>query len=92
MAKQRLQRILAAAGIAEGLSGEVAWTLARQTALGAAELADRSDEPLEQLRLRVTSPGGTTEAAIQHLTESGFKEMVLRAVQAAAKRSRELGE
>lgn len=83
---------LAAAGIGEGLAPEVAWTLARQTALGAAELACRSAEPVEKLRVQVTSPGGTTEAAIRTFAEGGFKEIVLRAVQAAAKRSRELGK
>lgn len=83
---------LAAAGIAEGLSAEVSWKLARQTALGAATLADASDEALEELRRRVTSPGGTTEAALKVMAEAGFRNIIQRAVQAAAKRSRELGK
>ena len=82
---------LAAAGVAEGLSPEVAWTLARQTALGAAKLADESEEAVEELRRRVTSPGGTTEAALAVMTEAGFRGIVQKAVQAAAKRGRELG-
>ena len=83
---------LAAAGIAEGLSSEVSWKLARQTALGAARLASESEEPLEELRRRVTSPGGTTEAALDALNSAGFRSAVLKAVQAAVKRGRELGE
>ncbi len=83
---------LAAAAVAEGLSADVAWTLARQTALGAATLADQSTEPVEELRRRVTSPGGTTEAALRVMSEAGFKNIVLRTVQAAARRSRELGK
>ncbi len=83
---------LAAAGLAEGLPEETAWTLARQTALGAATLASRSEEPVEELRRRVTSPGGTTEAAIRVMTEAGFRDIVLKAVQAAANRGRELGK
>lgn len=82
---------LAAAARAAGLSGPMAERLARATVTGAAELAYRSDEPAETLRRQVTSPGGTTEAALKVLmADKGLSELMARAVKAAADRSREL--
>ncbi|MDE0694745.1 MAG: pyrroline-5-carboxylate reductase, partial [Boseongicola sp.] len=85
---------LAAAGRAEGLSPELALTLARSTVVGAGALAEASPEDPGQLRVNVTSPGGTTEAALNVLMDdaTGFPALVLRAVSAAASRSRELGK
>lgn len=85
---------LAAAGTAEGLPAEVAMQLARATVCGAGELAFRSPESAAQLRVNVTSPGGTTAAALQVLMDpdSGFPALLRRAVKAAADRGRELGK
>ncbi len=85
---------MAAAGVAEGLSPEVAMKLARATVCGAGELAYRSPEPAAQLRINVTSPGGTTAAALAHLMEpeTGLPPLMARAAHAAAERGRELGK
>lgn len=84
---------MAEAGVAEGLAPEVAMKLARQTVAGAAEMAATSDEGPGALRLNVTSPGGTTAAALEVLMheEDGLRQLVRRAVRAAAARSLELG-
>ncbi len=85
---------LAAAGEAEGLSPEVAMQLARATVTGSGELAYQSKDSAEQLRINVTSPGGTTAAALAVLMEpeTGFPALLRRAVKAAADRGRELGK
>lgn len=85
---------MAAAGEAEGLSPEVAMKLARATVCGAGELAHRSPETAAQLRINVTSPGGTTAAALQHLMDAktGLPPLMARAVHAATLRGRELGK
>lgn len=79
------------AGIAEGLTPEMAETLATQTLLGAATLLDARDEDAAALRAAVTSPGGTTAAGLKVLTESGVPAAIVDAVLAATERSRELG-
>lgn len=82
---------LAEAARAAGLADEMAETLARATVTGAAELAYRSDETATALREQVTSPGGTTAAALGVLMgEKGLADLMIRAVAAAKKRSREL--
>ncbi|WP_151718676.1 pyrroline-5-carboxylate reductase [Gemmobacter serpentinus] len=85
---------LAKAGEAEGLPADMAMQLARATICGAGELAFQSPETAEQLRINVTSPGGTTAAGLAVLMEpeTGFPELMRRAVQAAAARGRELGK
>ncbi len=85
---------LAAAGVAQGLPEGVAMQLARATITGAGELAYRSPESAAQLRVNVTSPGGTTAAALRVLMDeaTGFPALLTRAVKAAADRSRELGQ
>lgn len=85
---------LAAAGVAQGLPEEMATRLARATVCGAGELAHQSPESAAQLRINVTSPGGTTAAALGVLMNEtdGFAPLLARAVQAAADRSRELGQ
>lgn len=84
---------LAAAGEAEGLSPEMAMRLAKATVAGAGALAEGSDETPSQLRVNVTSPNGTTAAALQVLMDEtdGFPALLKRAVKAATDRSRELG-
>lgn len=82
---------LQAAGIAAGLPSDVAATLARQTARGAAEMAAAGGDVAE-LRRQVTSPGGTTAAAVAVLEASGLRDAFARAVDAAAARSRELAD
>ncbi len=84
---------LAAAGVAQGLSENVALQLARATVCGAGELAWQSDQSAAQLRVNVTSPGGTTAAALAVLmdTNTGLQPLMARAVKAATDRGRELG-
>lgn len=77
-------------GVAEGLSNEVAATLAVQTVLGAAELVVETGEEPSVLRDRVTSPGGTTLAALNSLEADGFDRAIVSAVSAATARSKEL--
>ncbi|WP_339949708.1 pyrroline-5-carboxylate reductase [uncultured Albimonas sp.] len=81
-----------AAGVAAGLPQELAARLARVTVQGAGELARQSPESPAQLRVNVTSPGGTTAAALSVLMAEGegLTELATRAVAAAAARSREL--
>jgi pyrroline-5-carboxylate reductase len=82
---------LARAGEAEGLPSELALQLARSTVAGAGELARLSGESPAQLRENVTSPGGTTRAALDVLMAAdGLEQLIRRAVTAAAARSREL--
>ncbi len=85
---------MAAGGVAQGLPPEVAMKLARATVCGSGELAFRSPEDASQLRINVTSPGGTTAAALAVLmdAETGFTPLLNRAITAAADRGRELGK
>ena len=85
---------MAAAGEAEGLPADMAMRLARATVCGAGELAFQSPETAAQLRINVTSPGGTTAAALAVLMDeaTGFPALLKRAVKAAADRGRELGK
>jgi pyrroline-5-carboxylate reductase len=82
---------LAKAGIASGLPQNLAWPLARATVAGSGALAAQSDEPVEVLRKNVTSPGGTTEAALAMLmAPDGVQPLFDRAIAAATRRSHEL--
>jgi pyrroline-5-carboxylate reductase len=88
-----LAECLADAGRAAGLSDELAARLARATVSGAGELLHRSPLEAGTLRQNVTSPGGTTAAALSVLmSEPGLKELIVKAVAAAAERSRELSK
>ena len=80
------------AAVKMGLSAEQGRRLAIATFNGAAELAHRSDEPLELLRQRVTSKGGTTYAALTAMESANIKEHFVLAMQAAEKRAKELGD
>ena len=84
---------MAAAGEAEGLPRDLATELATATVAGAAALAEGAERPAAELRRDVTSPAGTTEAALRVLMdeERGLPPLMRRAVAAAAERSRELG-
>jgi len=79
------------AGARMGLAPEVAQQLAIGTFIGAATLAQRSSDPLQTLRERVTSKGGTTYAAITSMEASGMKALFEKALKAAQTRAAELG-
>lgn len=82
---------LVASAIGLGLSKEQATRLATQTCLGAGKmLVESSDEPA-QLRKNVTSPNGTTDAALKSFEASGFADIVDKAVKAATSRGEEMG-
>ena len=80
------------AGVELGLSADAANKLAIETVLGAAKLAAQSADDVSVLRQRVTSKGGTTEAALASMARDHFREIIIRAVKAANDRSRELGD
>jgi pyrroline-5-carboxylate reductase len=82
---------LAAAGVAAGLPPDLAERLARLTVTGAGALLAASPLPPSQLRENVTSPGGTTEAALTILKgPGGLSDLMTKAVRSAAERSRAL--
>ena len=83
---------LEAGGRSLGFDQATARQLAIDTMLGAARLAAGSDEPPGILRERVTSKGGTTEAALASMAESGVFDAIVRAIAAAEARGRELGD
>lgn len=78
------------AGVALGLDRDTATALAMQTSLGAARMALESDVDLVELRRRVTSPGGTTERAIHSFEQDRLRDVVSRAMRAAADRAVEM--
>lgn len=75
-----------------GFTPEQARQLSIETVLGAAKLAVQSDEPASILRERVTSKGGTTEAALKVMAEQGVKAGIVAGCHAAAQRGKELGD
>lgn len=79
-------------GIEVGLSPDEASALSLETLKGALALMEELKESPEALRQKVTSPGGTTEAAIRVMENGKVKKIIIRAIAAAAQRSRELGE
>jgi pyrroline-5-carboxylate reductase len=84
---------LAAAGVAAGLKADLAMQLARATVTGAGELLHQSPLDAATLRQNVTSPNGTTYAALQVLmAKDGLEPLMTTAVAAATKRSRELAQ
>jgi pyrroline-5-carboxylate reductase len=86
-----LAEAMTKAGIAAGLPPELAGTLARETVAGSGELLHRSDLDAATLRQNVTSPGGTTAAALDVLMgPGGFDELLTKAITAATARSRQL--
>lgn len=85
-----LMEAMEQAAVTMGLDPKMARQFTIQTALGAAKLAASSDVAPDELRRRVTSPGGTTEAAIKSFESDAFRSIVERAIVAAQKRSIEL--
>ncbi len=87
-----LMEVMAAAGVASGLPEDLAMRLARVTVSGSGELARQSDEAASQLRINVTSPGGTTAEALKVLMDetTGIGPVFEKAIAAATRRSREL--
>jgi len=88
-----LAETLAAAARAQGLDSETAERLARATVSGAGALLEADARGAADLRREVTSPGGTTEAALKVLmAKDGLEALMLRAIDAATKRGKELGK
>jgi pyrroline-5-carboxylate reductase len=85
-----LAEAMIAGGIEAGLDEATARVLAAQTLVGSAKLLAESDDTAEELRRRVTSPNGTTAAAIQAFDDRGVKDALAAGVLAAATRSAEL--
>lgn len=84
---------MARAGVAAGLPEALATKLARETVAGSGELLHRSDQTSATLRQNVTSPGGTTAAALEVLMgANGFQPLLTKAIAAATKRSKELAK
>ncbi len=84
---------LAAAGEALGLDADLAMKLARETVSGSGEMLHRMEESASELRINVTSPGGTTAAALDVLMgEGGLSPLMRRTALAARDRARELGK
>ncbi len=85
-----LAEAMQAAGEAQGLAPDTARTLVLQTLLGAARMLSETGEDAATLRKRVTSPGGTTQAAIESFEGNDFRRLVHEAIAAATRRGREL--
>jgi pyrroline-5-carboxylate reductase len=79
------------AGVEMGLSAAHAHLLATKTALGSAKMLMTSADTPQELRRKVTSPGGTTHAAISHMESAGMPQIIVDALKAAQQRGRELG-
>jgi pyrroline-5-carboxylate reductase len=79
-------------GVLCGLSKEVAEKLAIQTVIGSTFMVKNSKESIENLRHKVTSPGGTTIEGLSVLEKNSFRSTIIEAVRAAVKRSKELSE
>jgi pyrroline-5-carboxylate reductase len=84
---------LARAGVEAGLPADLATKLARETVAGSGELLHRSEQDCATLRQNVTSPGGTTAAALEVLmAKDGLQPLMIRAIAAATKRSKDLAK
>ena len=82
--------IMTRTGVELGLAPDAAALLAQETALGAARMAMESEETVDALRARVTSPGGTTAAALAVMESQGVADGIAAGVRAACARSAEL--
>ncbi len=85
-----LAEAMEAAARQQGLPDDAARALVLQTVLGAARMLTESDAPPDELRRRVTSPGGTTQAAIETFEAGGFRDLVVKAIDKATERGRQL--
>lgn len=83
---------LIAGGVKVGLSQKMATQLALQTLTGAAAMLQEAGEAPQKLRDRVSSPGGTTLAGLARLKKGNFEKTIIAGVEAATRRSRELGK
>ena len=86
----KLMEIMIDSAKTNGLDEQIARTLVLETALGAARLALASEHPPDQLRRQVTSPGGTTQAALSFMEENGINRIIADGIQAAIEKSNEL--
>ncbi|MEM0984393.1 MAG: pyrroline-5-carboxylate reductase [Planctomycetota bacterium] len=87
-----LAEAMRAAGVELGFDSVTADRCVRQTILGAAELLSHSDDPPEELRRRVTSPGGVTAAVTGHFDAKQMQQTIIDAIRAGRDRGRELGK
>jgi len=87
----RFAEALIAGGVEAGLDADMAAELALQTISGAAAMLQEAGDTPARLRQAVTSPGGTTQAGLEEMARRGFATTVVKAVQRATQRSRELG-
>jgi pyrroline-5-carboxylate reductase len=85
-----LAEAMEAAALAEGLPADAARTLVLETVLGAARMLTETGEDPAELRRRVTSPGGTTQAAVETFEAGGLRELVAAAIRNATERGRQL--
>jgi pyrroline-5-carboxylate reductase len=85
-----LAELMSSAGVELGLSSADSADLTARTMLGAARMLDETGRAPDELRRQVTSPGGTTEAALRVMKEQGVREAIINAIRAACKRSEEL--
>ena len=85
-----LAEAMETAALAEGLPAEAARTLVLETVLGAARMLTESGEDPAELRRRVTSPGGTTQAAVETFETGGFRDLVAAAIRNATERGKQL--
>ncbi len=88
----RMMECMVDAGVAAGLERDTSLRLVVQTFLGAAHLAKESEHSLARLREMVTSPGGTTAEGLATFDKMGLEDMTIKAVEAACRRSVELGK
>jgi pyrroline-5-carboxylate reductase len=87
-----LTEAMTAAGVQLGFDQDLARKLAEQTCIGAGAMLKQSGTEAAELRRRVTSPGGTTQAALSAFADGGFMELVSAAVTAAEQRGKELSQ
>lgn len=87
-----LAEVMSEAGACEGLPSEISGYLAVQTILGAAQMMSDSEKAPAELRAQVTSPGGTTHAAISSLEDQDFRQIFYNGLHAARARSAELSQ
>jgi pyrroline-5-carboxylate reductase len=88
----RMAEALIEAGMSVGIPAEESAGLVKQTIMGAARLMMETEKSPTELRERVTSPGGTTQAGLAAMDEAEFSEIVVEAVMSATKRAKELGK
>jgi pyrroline-5-carboxylate reductase len=88
----RLAELLGDAGVMAGLPEELSRAMAAETMIGAARLLEETSQPPEELRRIVTSPGGTTAAALEVMDNMGLGKIMAEAVAAAVRRGAELGK